>query len=124
MDLKIVFKAAQKLSCLSKLKSRYGILSSSGVVYKISCLDCDAFYVGKTKRRLEQRVKEHSVQEYSALKRHTCEHSHSVDYQNPQILATDTSDYRLSIKESIKISDLKAHFSLNANVRSVELMLW
>ena len=124
VELRLVFKAAQKLSCLSKLKAGYNLLSNSGVVYKISCLDCDAFYVGKTKRRLEQRVQEHSQQDCSALKKHTMDFAHSVDYQNPQILATDSSDYRLSIKESIKISDLKANFSLNANVRSVELMLW
>ena len=120
----MVFKAAQKLSCLSKLKARYGLLSNSGVVYKLSCSDCNAFYVGKTKRRLEQRVKEHSHQDYSAVKRHSLDHQHSVDYHNPQILATDNSDFRLSIKEAIKITDLKAHLSLNANLRSCELMLW
>ena len=60
VELRLVFRAAQKLSCLTRLKSKLNVLSRSGVVYQISCSQCEAFYVGKTKRRLEQRVQEHS----------------------------------------------------------------
>ena len=62
VELRLVFRAAQKLSCLTRLKSKLNVLSRSGVVYQISCSQCEAFYVGKTKRRLEQRVQEHSQQ--------------------------------------------------------------
>ena len=65
VELRLVFRAAQKLSCLTRLKSKLNVLSRSGVVYQISCSQCEAFYVGKTKRRLEQRVQEHSQQGYS-----------------------------------------------------------
>ena len=61
------FRAAQKLPFLTRLKSKLNVLSQSGVVYQISCSQCEAFYVGKTKRRLEQRVQEHSQQGYSSL---------------------------------------------------------
>ena len=124
IQLRLVFKAAQKLSCLCKLKSRIDILSRSQVVYKVSCVDCGAFYIGKTKRRLQQRLQEHSSQNYSSLYKHSIEHSHQINYDNPEILTQDTSDYRLTIKEAIKIKDYNAHRSLNANVRSCELKLW
>ena len=122
--LRVVFIASQKLSCLSKLKSAFCCLNNSGVVYKLSCLDCSAFYIGKTKRRLQQRVQEHSVQDYSAVRRHSLDLSHKIDYENPKILAMDSCDFRLTIKESIIIKDLNAHRSLNANISSVELKLF
>jgi len=34
-------------------------MSQSEIVYKIGCLDCDATYVGQTKRQLGTRIKEH-----------------------------------------------------------------
>ena len=71
VELWLVFRAAQKLSCLTRLKSKLNVLSRSGVVYQISCTQCEAFYVGKTKRRLEQRVQEHSQQGYSSLYKHS-----------------------------------------------------
>ena len=124
VQIRLVFKAAQKLSCLCRLKSRLNHLSRSCVVYKVCCKDCDAFYVGKTKRRLRQRLEEHSMQDSSSLFKHSVNFSHSIDYDNPDILTTDSSDYRLSIKEAIKIQELNAHRSLNANVRSCDLKLW
>ena len=36
-----------------------GLLNISNIVYKINCCDCDASYVGETKRALKTHVKEH-----------------------------------------------------------------
>ena len=124
VELRLVFRAAQKLSCLRRLKSKLNVLSRSGVVYQISCSQCEAFYVGKTKRRLEQRVQEHSQQGYSSLYKHSSDLCHQIDYSNPAVISVDNNDYRLQIKEALKIKDLKAYNSLNANIRSCELKLW
>ena len=124
VELRLVFRAAQKLSCLTWLKSKLNVLSRSGVVYQISCTQCEAFYVGKTKRRLEQRVQEHSQQGYSSLYKHSSDLCHQIDYSNPAVISVDNNDYRLQIKEALKIKDLKAYNSLNANIRSCELKLW
>ena len=59
VDLKIIFKPVSKLQCLSKLKSGIPLLSRSKVVYKISCNNCNEFYVGLTTRKLEERISEH-----------------------------------------------------------------
>ena len=81
----------------------FATLTNSGVVYKVSCHDYDGFYIGETKRRLQQRLQEHKQQSYSSLNKHSSETSHTVGYDSPVILATDTSDYRLTIKEALHI---------------------
>lgn len=124
ITLRIIFKPARKLSCLSRMKDRFPILADSGVVYQVSCTECAAFYIGKTKRRLQQRLLEHQQQEYSALYKHSVDYSHVIDFQHPVILASDSNDYKLQIKEAINIKDRNANSSLNANLRSCELMLW
>ena len=77
-----------------------------------------------TIRRLEQRLHEHSTLDSSALKRHSDEANHVIDYTCPVVLATDKDRSRLYIKESLKIRELSAHLSLNGNVGSNELKLW
>ena len=125
VELRLVFRAAQKQqSCLMRLKSKLNVLSRSGVVYQISCSQCEAFYVGKTKCRLEQRVQEHSQQGYSSLYKHSSDLCRQIDYRNPAVISVDNNDYHLQIKEALKIKDLTAYNSLNANIKSCELKLW
>ena len=93
-------------------------------IYKIHCAECDSFYVGKTKRVLKQRLDEHKVDEHSALLRHSMDTGHCIDFDDPAILASDSDELRLYIKESIKIKELSAHKSLNGNIGSMDLNLW
>ena len=93
-------------------------------MYKVNCAICSAFYVGKTDRRLKQRLVEHRDSNDSALKRHTLETGHSIDYENPSVLASDTNSERLLVKEALKIKELAAYCSLNGNTGSVDMKLW
>ena len=77
-----------------------------------------------TKRRLMTRINEHKKDEYSALFRHSCETEHIVDYSSPEIIAKDSSLYRLQIKETLKIQEAFAYKSLNGNSGSLMLKLW
>ena len=77
-----------------------------------------------TTRRLCQRLKEHSESENSALRKHSLDAKHDIDFANPLILATDCNRSRLYVKESLKIKDLSAYLSLNGNIGSMELKLW
>ena len=124
IKLQVVFKAAMKLSVLSKLKSQIPLLSNSHFVYKVNCKDCKEFYVGMTCRRLQQRMKEHSESDTSALYRHCSACGHMAGFDSPEVLARDNNKFRLYIKEAILIRDLKAYITLNGNSGSTELKLW
>ena len=40
------------------------------IVYKITCLKCNCFYIGYTKRYIHQRLKEHLQDSNSSLNKH------------------------------------------------------
>ena len=124
IKISVVFTPVLKLTCLSKLKSKIPILSVSNVVYKISCLDCNQFYIGKTYRRLSQRIKEHSSSETSALTKHALLCNHTIDFRNPEVLAKDLLHTRLLIKETLKIKEHYAYKYLNGNTGSFDLVLF
>ena len=113
-----------KLSILSKLKCKIPTLALSNVVYKINCKDCTEFYIGKTYRRLSQRIKEHSHSDSSALTKHAISSNHTIDFANPEVLCKDIGHTRLLIKETLKIKELQAYRSLNANSGSFDLVLF
>ena len=94
------------------------------MVYKVNCGACNAFYVGMTTRRLQQRLSEHSTQSTSALFRHAEETGHTLCMDTPEIIASDSLKSQLLIKESLKIKELCAYKSLNGNIGSYELHLW
>ena len=124
VNLKVVFKASYKLSSLSKLKCELPVLSRSNVVYLIKCGNCSEFYIGKTERRLSQRIHEHATCENSALRRHELATDHKIDFDSVSVLASDNHPTRLLIKETLKIKEHCAFNSLNGNMGSFELRLF
>ena len=50
---------SRRIKSFFPYKDRFNRLQKSKIVYKASCWDCDAFYIGKTKRRLHDRKTEH-----------------------------------------------------------------
>ncbi|EZA57994.1 hypothetical protein X777_02002 [Ooceraea biroi] len=55
-----IYTIFNRLDCIIKRgKDKLGDGNQTGVVYKIECSDCDACYIGQTKRCLETRIKEH-----------------------------------------------------------------
>jgi predicted GIY-YIG superfamily endonuclease len=86
------------------------------VVYKLSCKDCDAKYIGKTMRILTHRIKEHKKQETSACLRHADELNHTIDYENIEIIDKADNDLKLKIKELLHI--LKQKPTLNKQLNS------
>ena len=76
------------------------------VIYKIKCSDCDAFYLGQTKRDFNTRFKEHisSIQNNSnttSLSTHCINNSHNIKFD--RFIDTSSDPYLLPILESIHI---------------------
>ena len=88
------------------------------VVYKISCKDCEAKYIGKTMRILRHRIKEHQTQETSACLRHSEELNHTIDYDNIEIIDKADSDLKLRVKELLHILKQKPNLNKQLNSQS------
>jgi len=62
--------------------------SNNNVVCKIFCKDCDAPYVGKTKRQLKTRIKKYNrnikfdFSKHSVISEHILQVSHFFDWDN------------------------------------------
>ena len=123
-NLICLFKPIRKLNSLSKLKSPFRLLSQSGVVYKIRCLDCQEFYIGLTQRILQIRLNEHSKSDKSSIYDHQNKTKHNVDFTSPEILDKDNVKLRLQIKETLHIKEQSAYNSLNQNTGSFPLNRW
>jgi len=92
-------------------KNPIEFMANNNVVYKINCNECNASYVGQTKRQLLTRIKEHrrngnlSTSKTSVITQHMNDHSHSFDWNNIQILDTEPNYYKRSISEMLHIKE-------------------
>ena len=78
-----------------------------GPVYKITCEDCEASYVGETERSLKARFSEHrrpsSVNSEVSKHIHTDCPDHGVQLDKTEILAVEPKWYERGVKEAIYI---------------------
>jgi len=85
----------------------------NNVVYKIFCNECNASYVGQTKRQLKTRTREHVnnsksiFAKPSVITEHMREFSHSFDWDNVRILDTETNYFKRSVSEMLHIKKQK-----------------
>lgn len=101
------FRGVNSLKSFIKVhKDKIETGSRNNVVYKISCKDCNATYVGQTKRLLKNRIKEH----YRHITRNTDQNSvitdhrlsgHEFDWDNIDILDEETNLHERLISEMI-----------------------
>ena len=77
----------------------------------VNCKDCDASYVGQTKRKLNTRIKEHinniklDFSKHSVISEHITHCNHSFDWENASILDTEPKYYKRLISEMIHIKE-------------------
>jgi hypothetical protein len=80
-------------------------------VYKIKCNDCDASYIGQTKRKLNTRIKVHTnnikldSSKHSVISEHITHYNHSIDSNNTLILDREPKYYKRLISEMIHIKE-------------------
>ncbi|XP_011859630.1 PREDICTED: uncharacterized protein LOC105557094 [Vollenhovia emeryi] len=109
-DFRIAYSCHHPLGRFIKTgKDNLDKLAHSDVVYQIPCKDCDATYVGQTKRQLGTRVKKH----YNDIKRnpaspsviscHRMDASREFDWESVAILDEEPSYHKRLISEKIHI---------------------
>ena len=104
------FKCFNRLSTFIKVhKDITPTTSNNNVIYKIECNDCNASYVGQTKRQLKTRIGEHKsntkkhISQKSVVSLHITEHKHDMDWDNVKIIDKETNYYKRLIAETIHI---------------------
>ena len=63
-------------------------------MYEIDCENCEKKYIGETKKRLEERVKEHicnirTKREISLIFQHCRGNNHSMKFNNAKVIASN-----------------------------------
>ena len=109
-------------SIFRKPKDSIDFEEKRGLVYQISCRDCDAIYIGETGRSVKTRKREHvsAVRNFdpkkSALCQHVLEYDHVIDWENVKILKSEPHANRRRTGESFLINQKAKEFNvLNRN---------
>lgn len=92
-------------------------MKKSGV-YQLNCNDCNHFYIGKTCRNFETRIKEHlrclNSNNYSEFANHLIEFNHSFDINTGfKILHTNVGGFQLDLLE---ILEIRKNVNRNLNI--------
>ena len=127
-DTKIVIsQKSTKLSTKFPVKGKTYFQNKHNVVYYGKCPNerCKDDYVGETKRRIVERIKDHNIKNNSFhLLKYARENGHTHAWKKDiQIISNNyQSNFKRKISESMFIRQLK--LSLNVNEKSVPLHLF
>ncbi|XP_018361292.1 PREDICTED: uncharacterized protein LOC108760021 [Trachymyrmex cornetzi] len=101
---------SNKLNCFIKThKDPVPNLAKRNVMYKINCNDCDASYVGQTKRTVKTRITEHrndirkTNSNHSVITEHRLNFNHDFDWDKVEIVDNERFLYKRRIAEMIHI---------------------
>ncbi|XP_053685711.1 uncharacterized protein LOC128735241 [Sabethes cyaneus] len=106
----VVFKSNNTLrDMLCNVKDRIPAEDKSGI-YQIDCNDCPAIYIGQTRRKFKQRVKEHKnatenerVNE-SSVAMHAANHQHKINWNSAKLIKPVRKSSNLNAWESLHIT--------------------
>ncbi|KYN20120.1 hypothetical protein ALC57_07527, partial [Trachymyrmex cornetzi] len=121
-NVRLSFFSLNKLSCFIKTqKDHVASLMKRNVIYKINCNDCDASYVGQTKRTLATRVKEHKNDirkidgNLSVISEHRLSSNHEFDWEGVEIMDSERWMYKRRISEMLFIKLQKNGLNLQSD---------
>ena len=103
-------------SLLSKPKDPISKEDRNNVIHKLDCKDCQAVYVGETKRTLNMKTNEHISAVKSASQRsHTADYcwklGHDIAWNNKKILNFEKNWKTMTIEEAIYSEGNKHHIN-------------
>ena len=114
------YRILNKLNSIIKVhKDRNALLTNTDVIYKIGCKNCDASYVGQTKRQLQTRLKEHKSNikldktKHTVVSEHSVKFDHTFDWDNARILEIEHNYKKRLTAEMIHIKEQANGINLN-----------
>ena len=110
-NIQFVLQTKCKISIFFRFKDKVPSFLCSGIVYKFQCGSCNATYYGKTKRHFKVRMckqlgisaltgKRVKGDDDSVIKEHLLFCNHTPDFEDFSILATNNSDFKVTLMES------------------------
>ena len=114
IKLRIILDNSNTIASMFRFKDRLPNMLCSGIVYKYSCGDCGATYVGKSQRHLKTRISEHrglsvrtgqqlSRPAFSNIRDHAWQKEHRIKDENFKIIERSYNKNDLLILEAIAI---------------------
>ena len=88
-------------------KDKSALEDRTGIIYKISCTECDSSYIGETGRSLKDRLKEHkrafrlNNPNLSAVAEHAINTGHKIGWDEASIIDLETYFWPRKVKEAI-----------------------
>lgn len=88
-------------------KEKTDKLQKTGV-YKLSCKDCDAIYIGQTGRNIKKRIDEHKKsiiysKNSTGMAAHCIQQNHFINLENVKLLHSERKGKRLDYLEQLEI---------------------
>jgi hypothetical protein len=123
IDFRLMFKAHDTLGRHFNHKDRTEKRMKSKIVYKLSCLDCDKFYVGQSIRHLCKRKEEHMGDRDSSVYKHAIGLGHRIDWDKMEILDSARDQKRLLLKEMLHINKLKPQLNIQKSSKLFSLII-
>ncbi|KYN13987.1 hypothetical protein ALC57_13817, partial [Trachymyrmex cornetzi] len=118
-DYLIGFRCINKLNKFIKSqKDKDELVKNNNVIYKINCDNCNASYVGQTKRQLQTRIKEHrnnirlDQSNHSVITKHIKEYNHTFNWEDVKIVDSESNYKKRNISEMIHIKEQKNGLNL------------
>ena len=99
--------------------------SKSNVVYKISCNNCDASYVGQTGRQLKTRITEHrnhnryNTSVRSVITEYRLQHDHDFQWDEVEILDEESCYRKRLVSEMLNIRKQKNGLNLQTDTEGL-----
>ena len=126
-NIKLVF-SSKKISSFFSTKDKIPSYLRSHVVYHFKCASCNACYVGQTCQHYDVRVHEHLNKQSSpsSIFKHLGEKADcrlGCDESCFSIIDTDSSAYRLEVKEAIHNEWLKPKISKQKKLLKLGILI-
>ena len=126
-NIKLVF-TSRKVSSFFSTKDKIPSALRSCVVYKFTCAFCNESYVGETTRHYDVRVREHlhKKSQPSSVYKHLDENQNCRDACDEscfEIIDTDTSPFRLLVKEAIHNEWLQPKINRQRKLLKVSILV-